>query len=326
SFGQPVTVSVLSNDLAGNGQPATLANVTAPTIVDQPNNGTAVINPDGTITYTPAPGFAGSDTLTYQICSIISPSVCATAQVIFTVPSAPPVANRDDANTAFAQPVTIPVLINDAARGGLTASLTNVTAPLIVEGPDNGTAVVNSTGSITYTPNAGFAGSDTLIYRICDQVNPLLCDSALVVINVGTVVPEANRDNYVTALNTAVQIPVLLNDEARGNQPASLTNVTAPVIVDAPNNGTVTLNADGSITYTPAPGFAGQDSFIYRICDVANTSLCDTALVVVNIGSAAPVANPDVATVAFNQPTTVNVLANDADRNGTVPASLATVT
>ncbi|WP_425576745.1 Ig-like domain-containing protein, partial [Nibrella saemangeumensis] len=235
-------------------------------------------------------------------------------------------ANRDDASTAFAQEVTIPVLVNDAARGGLPASLTNVTAPLITQQPDNGTAVVNSTGSITYTPNAGFAGSDTLIYRICDRVNTLLCDSALVVINVGTVVPEANRDNYVTALNTAVQIPVLLNDEARGNQPASLTNVTAPVIVDQPDSGSLTLNADGSITYTPNSGFAGQDSFIYRICDVVNPALCDTALVVVNIGSAAPVANPDVVAVTFNQPTTVNVLANDADRNGTVPASLATVT
>ncbi|WP_425576729.1 Ig-like domain-containing protein [Nibrella saemangeumensis] len=102
--------------MAGNGQPATLANVTAPTIVDQPNNGSAVVNPDGTITFTPAPGFAGNDTLTYQICSIISPNVCATAQVIFTVPSVPPVANRDDASTAFAQEVTIPVLVNDAAR------------------------------------------------------------------------------------------------------------------------------------------------------------------------------------------------------------------
>ncbi|WP_345245642.1 Ig-like domain-containing protein, partial [Nibrella saemangeumensis] len=325
SFGQPVTVSVLGNDLAGNGQPATLANVTAPTIVDAPANGTAVINPDGTITYTPAPGFAGSDTLTYQICSTVSPNVCATAQVIFTVPSVPPVANRDDATTTFQQPVTVPVLLNDAARGGLPANLTTVTAPLIVDAPDNGTVVVNSTGSITYTPNAGFAGSDTLIYRICDQVNTLLCDSALVVFTVGSEAPVANRDNYTTAFNAPVQIPLLLNDQGRGGLPASLTNVTAPVIVDQPTNGTVTVNADGTLTYTPNFGFAGADSLIYRICDVVNTALCDTALVVINTGSSAPNANTDVATTGFQTPVTIPVLLNDQDRNNQ-PASLTNVT
>ncbi|WP_345245579.1 Ig-like domain-containing protein, partial [Nibrella saemangeumensis] len=325
SFGQPVTVSILNNDLAGNGQPASLTNVTAPVIVDQPNNGTAVINPDGTITYTPAFGFAGSDTLTYQICSTISPNVCATAQVIFNVPSAPPTANRDNVSTSFQQPVTVPILFNDTDRAGQPANLTNVTAPIIVEGPDNGTAVINSTGTLTYTPNAGFAGSDTLFYRICDPVNPLLCDSALVVFNVGSVAPVADRDNYTTAFNTPVQIPVLLNDDARGGLPASLTNVTAPVLVSQPTSGNVVVNADGTFTYTPNTGFAGADQFIYRICDVVNQSLCDTALVVVNVGSQAPRANADVATVVFNQPTTVNVLANDADRTGNIPATLATV-
>ncbi|GAA4421293.1 hypothetical protein GCM10023187_57080 [Nibrella viscosa] len=326
SFGQPVTVSLLNNDLAGNGQPANLTNVTAPTIVAQPNNGTAVINPDGTVTYTPAFGFAGNDTLTYQICSTISPSVCATAQVIFRVPSAPPTANRDNVTTLFQQPVTVPILLNDTDRAGRPASLTNVTAPIIVGPPSNGTAVVNSTGTITYTPNAGFAGNDTLFYRICDPVNTLLCDSALVVFNVGTVAPVANRDNYTTALNTAIQIPVLLNDQARGNQPASLTNVTLPVLVAQPGGGTVVVNADGTITYTPNFGFAGADQFIYRICDRVNTSLCDTALVVVNVGSAAPRANPDLVTTAFNTSLAINVLANDSDRNGTIPATLTTVT
>ncbi|GAA4451064.1 hypothetical protein GCM10023189_12530 [Nibrella saemangeumensis] len=325
SFGQPVTVSVLGNDLAGNGQPASLTNVTAPVIVDQPNNGTAVINPDGTITYTPAFGFAGSDTLTYQICSTISPNVCATAQVVFSVPSAPPTANLDVASIGFQQSVTVPVLLNDTDRAGRPANLSTVTAPIILDQPNNGTAVVNSTGTITYTPNAGFAGSDTLIYRICDVVNPLLCDSALVVFNVGSVAPVADRDNYTTAFNTPVQIPVLLNDEARGGLPASLTNVTAPVLVSQPTSGNVVVNADGTFTYTPNTGFAGADQFIYRICDVVNQSLCDTALVVVNVGSQAPRANADVATVVFNQPTTVNVLANDADRTGNIPATLATV-
>ncbi|WP_345271634.1 Ig-like domain-containing protein, partial [Nibrella viscosa] len=325
-LGQPVTIALLGNDLAGNGQPASLTNVTVPVVVSGPANGTAVVNPDGTLTYTPALGFAGSDTLVYRICSIISPSVCDTARVIINVPSAPPTANRDNGSTAFQQPVTLLVLGNDTDRAGRPASLSTVTLPLITRQPSNGTAVTNSTGTITYTPNAGFAGSDSLIYRICDRVNTSLCDTALLVVNVGSVAPVANRDNYTTAFNQPVQIPVLLNDQARGTLPASLTNVTAPSIVTQPVNGSLALNANGTITYTPNAGFAGADQFIYRICDQVNTGLCDTALVVVNVGSQAPVANPDVVAVAFNQPVTVNVLANDADRNGTVPATLATVT
>ncbi|WP_345245640.1 Ig-like domain-containing protein, partial [Nibrella saemangeumensis] len=325
TLGQPTTVTIFANDLGGNGEPASLTNVTVPTIVDQPNNGTVVVNSDGSITYTPAFGFAGSDTLTYQICSTISPTVCSTALVVFTIPSAPPTANRDNATTTFQQPVTIPILTNDTDRVGRPATLTNVTAPIIVEGPDNGTAVINSTGTLTYTPNAGFAGSDTLFYRICDPVNTLLCDSALVVINVGSAAPTANRDNYTTALNTAVQLPVLLNDLNRAGLPANTTNVTAPVIVTQPTNGSLTLNANGVFTYTPNSGFAGADQFVYRICDVVNTTLCDTALVVVNVGSAAPSANPDAATVGFNQPATVTVLTNDLDRNGQL-ATLTNVT
>ncbi|WP_345270197.1 beta strand repeat-containing protein, partial [Nibrella viscosa] len=325
-FNQNVTVNILANDLNRSGQPANLTNVTAPVIVSQPRNGTAVINADRTLTYNPNDTFAGRDTLIYRICDVVDPTLCDTALVVINVQSAPPVANRDNVTTAFNQAVTVPVLTNDRDKANQPASLTNVTAPFISRPPSNGTAVVNSTGSISYTPNAGFAGSDSLIYRICDRVNTSLCDTALVVFNVGSAAPTANRDNYTTALNTAVQIPVLLNDLNRSGQPANLTNVTAPVVSTQPSNGTAVVNPDGSITYTPAFGFAGADQFIYRICDVVNTALCDTALVVVNVGSAAPRANPDVATVTFNQPVTVNVLANDADRNGTVPATLATVT
>ena len=54
---------------------------------------------DGTITYAPTPGFTGTDTFDYQICSTVSPSVCATATVTIDVaatPNQPPVVGDGD--------------------------------------------------------------------------------------------------------------------------------------------------------------------------------------------------------------------------------------
>ncbi|WP_460963793.1 Ig-like domain-containing protein, partial [Spirosoma litoris] len=80
--GTPVTIPVLTND-TDNGSPATTSNVTLPTIVTPPSasQGTAVVNSDGTITFTPAPGFSGSSTFTYSICDKTTPTNCATATV-----------------------------------------------------------------------------------------------------------------------------------------------------------------------------------------------------------------------------------------------------
>src|SRR5690606_28167827 len=69
-------------------------------------------------------------------------------------------------------PATGNVLTNDSDTEGdaLTASL--VTAPV------NGTVVLNADGSFTYTPNANYVGPDSLIYQVCDNGTPSLCDTA----------------------------------------------------------------------------------------------------------------------------------------------------
>ncbi len=89
----------------------------------------------------------------------------------------------------------------------------------------------------------------------------------------------ANPDNYTLAYNQPRSLTVLTNDVDRAGAPANLTNVTAPTIVAQPTKGTLTVNANRTITYTPNPGSAGPDSFIYQLCDVVNPSLCDTARV-----------------------------------------------
>jgi gliding motility-associated-like protein len=88
--------------------------------------------------------------------------------------------------------------------------------------------------------------------------------------------PIAITDNVTTS--GEVVITVLVNDSDPNGD-----NIVVTDIIQNPSNGTVTINVDGTITYTPEEGFTGIDSFIYQICDDGIPSLCDTAVVYVTV-------------------------------------------
>ena len=112
-------------------------------------------------------------------------------------------------------------------------------------------STLNADGTFTYTPTANFTGTDTFTYTATDGA--VDSDTATVTITVTAVndAPVADDDAYNTAERTApspCRAPgVLANDtDADGD------TLTA-VLVAGPANGTLTLNADGSFTYTPTP-------------------------------------------------------------------------
>ncbi len=78
----------------------------------------------------------------------------------------------------------------------------------------------------------------------------------------------ANDDSATTPYQTPVVVPVLDNDTIDGVAPVPVEDVTMS-IETAPGNGTVEINSDGTITYTPNAGFSGTDTFVYRITEVA---------------------------------------------------------
>ncbi|MWW26067.1 Ig-like domain-containing protein, partial [Algibacter lectus] len=301
-------VLVNDNDVEGDNQ-----TVTANT---SPNNGTVTVAPNGDFTYTPNPGFAGTDMFTYTICDDNAEQACDTATVYITVGG---IENTTDAiadinNTFVGQPVTGNVLTNDEDFEGDNQSVTANTQPT------NGSVVVNSDGTYTYTPNPDFTGEDTFEYTICDDGNPQACDTATVYIEVLPVsgpdneAPIANADTTTTPEGTPISIPVIANDFDPDGDAISVTETTTP------DNGTVTLNPDGTITYTPNDGFIGEDTFTYTICDDANPALCDTATVTVTIQ---PTDSPNTTNAnddAFFASTcgslTGNVFVNDNDIEG----------
>jgi VCBS repeat-containing protein len=125
--------------------------------------------------------------------------------------------------------------------------------------------------------------------------------------------PVANNDSYATNEDTTLTIAapgVLANDtDVDGN---SLT----AALVTGPSHGTLTLNANGSFTYTPTLNYNGPDSFTYKANDGNLDSNTATVSITVNTVNDAPVANPDSATVAKNSSVAINALANDSDVDG----------
>ncbi|HET6969404.1 MAG TPA: tandem-95 repeat protein, partial [Ornithinibacter sp.] len=196
--GQAATIDVAANDSDpdGNLAPATV------TVTAGPGSGTALPNGDGTVTYTPAANSNGSDGFTYRICD--TTAGCDTAVVALTVTAVadPPVAVADSASTPASQGVTIDVAANDSDPDGDLAPAT-VT---VTTAPSTGTAVPNGDGTVTYTPAAGFSGSDAFTYRICDAA--AVCATATV-----TVLEAVPYHLSLTDSATLPGIPVTVRDE-----------------------------------------------------------------------------------------------------------------
>jgi hypothetical protein len=94
----------------------------------------------------------------------------------------PPMPIADMTNTFRTTPVNIPVLNNDKTFDGTAATLSNVTSPSVVTSPAFGTVTVRPDGTIDYVANAGFTGTDTFTYSICDKTNLTLCSTTMVTI------------------------------------------------------------------------------------------------------------------------------------------------
>lgn len=294
--GTAVSGNVLTNDTPEGGLTLNTTPTTAPA------HGEVVLQTNGDFTYTPAAGFVGTDTFTYEACDAVP--ACGTAVATITVNSTGPDAIDDEFTMAVNTAVTGNVLTNDTHPNGdtLTVDTTPVTAPT------NGTVVLQANGDFTYTPETDFAGSDSFRYKVCDTAP--LCSEADVAIQVGPG-PNAVDDTFITAVNTAVSDNVVTNDTHPDNK--TLTVDTTPVTT--PTNGTLDLQANGDFTYTPATDFAGSDGFRYKVCDDA--SLCDEADVTIDVMvDPPPTTVNDEGETALNTELKGNVLDNDSDPGG----------
>ena len=222
-----------------------------------------------------------------------------------------PVAGDDTAITPVDTPIDIPVLANDTDDGVLDpATVTVGTAPT------NGTTTVDGgTGIITYTPNPGFSGTDSFTYTVADTVG-FVSNEATVTVTTGNGTPVAVNDGYSADEGATLTIAapgVLSNDSDPNNDPLTAVLNTMPA------HGTLTLQPDGSLTYTPNPGFSGTDSFTYQADD--GQTLSNVATVTLSINGR-PVAGDDTATTTEGTAVGIAVLANDTDDGALNPATV----
>ena len=307
---------VLGNDSDPDGDPLSAV------LGSGPSHGTLTLNANGSFTFTPATDFTGTDSFTYRASDGTLPSNVATVTITVTGVNDVPVAAGDGFSTAEDTVLTVAapgVLGNDSDPDGdpLTAAL--------VTGPSHGSLTLNANGSFSYTPAADFAGSDSFTYRASDGI--LTSNPGTVTISVTGVndVPVAAGDGFSTAEDTVLTVAapgVLGNDADPDGDPLTAALVTGP------SHGSLTLNANGSFSYTPAADFAGSDSFTYRASDGSLTSNPVTVTISVTGVNDVPVAAGDAFSTAEDTALTVaapGVLGDDSDPDGD-PLTAALVT
>lgn len=233
-----------------------------------------------------------------------------------------PEANRDDILTDEDTPIVYDLVANDTDGDG-DLDTNSVT---LLQNATLGTTSI-SNGVLTYTPNAGVSGMDTLIYEICDHTLPTpLCDTALVVVIITQIDdnPVAVFDSYLTVEDSTIIMDVLVNDYDQDNN----IDTSSLTVIQAPSNGSYLILPNGEISYTPAQYFFGLDTLIYEICDLTSpTPLCDTALVVINVITVPdpPVASNDTLAVDEDVTGMINVLTNDTDPDNDIDSSSVTI-
>lgn len=304
TIGQTAVASgnVLANDTDANGDTLTA------TLVSGTQNGSLVLNSDGSYEYTPNDGFTGVDTFTYQVSDgnggYDTAEVCIDVVPDDGTDNNSPVAGKDFNSTQKDVSVSGNVSTNDFDADGdnLTFSLRKSAL--------NGVVALASDGSYTYTPNAGFAGTDTFCYQVEDCNGAIDVVEVCIEVNESTNVIDATDDAYSTKINNDVSGNVLDNDvDPEGDQ----LLVTEMTDVRTSAGGTVTLSSDGSFVFQPASGFVGVDSFVYESSDSAGN--VTTANVTINVEALTDLPVDDSYTAETGQEINGDVTVNDTINN-----------
>jgi len=314
---EDTALTIAAPGVLGNDSDPDSSTLTA-AVVTGPGHGTLTLNPNGAFAYTSAANFNGTDTFTYRANDGTLDSDLATVTITVTAVNDAPVATNDAYSTNEDTPLTVPapgVLDNDTDPDG------NPLTAWVESGTSHGTLTLDANGAFTYAPAADFNGTDTFTYRANDGT--LDSDLATVTITVTAIndAPVATNDAYTTDEDTALTVAapgVLGNDSDLDSSTLTAALVTGPV------HGTLTLNANGSFTYTPAANFNGTDSLTYHASDGSLTSDPATVTITVTAVNDAPTlaVAPGGTCGSNDRSGTINLTVGDAD-GGTLTLSAA---
>ncbi|EGR0151675.1 tandem-95 repeat protein, partial [Vibrio parahaemolyticus] len=292
-----VTIDVLPNDTDADGDKLSIESASVPK-----EQGTVEVV-DGKLVFTPAENFNGDAEITYTVTDGALTDQ-ATVKVTVNAVNDTPVVESNIADQTLAEdftPYTIDLNIAfsdvDNVDGELTFS---------VSGNSNiQVAIVNDIATIT--PTADWNGSETLTFTATVPSG----ESVSQTVNF-TVAPVADivADKATVVEDTPTIIKVLDNDTFE-----STDKVVSLDAENGPKNGTVIVNNDGTVTYTPNDNYVGEDTFTYIVTS-GGVSESTTVSVDVTPENDAPVAKDDTAITDEDTPVTIDVLPNDTDVDG----------
>jgi len=252
-----------------------------------PNHGTVSIS-GKVVTYTPVAGYYGSDSYTYTATSSGGTSLPATVNVTVATPPAPTVSAK-----SVAIPFNSPGTAIDLAPniGGVATTLA------VASGPSRG-SVSTSGRIVTYTPTAGYIGSDSFTYTATGPGGTSA--PATVTLNVET--PAAP-----TVASPSVAVPYNSPGTAINLAPG-ITGIATSIAVTAhPAHGAVSVSGQ-VVTYTPAAGYHGPDRFTYTATGPGGTSATGTVTLTI--------APPSATTAAVTTTGAVTVRVTSEGRSG----------
>jgi hypothetical protein len=246
-----------------------------------PSDGSVSMSPDGSFTYTPDSGFSGYDSFTYTITDAVGQTSRGTVDIDVT-----PVAPDQTFDTPFEAAINVNVLSQDLGSG--------LSAQGVITAPSGSQWSLDAAGDLSYTPAAGFAGPAVFTYDFVDSSGQVA--TGTVTFDVGE--PAAPLA-HVLELTGYADEPITAG---AGGLLSGATGYALQVVSSTdPSDGTVSVNPDGSFSYTPDEGFSGYDTFTYTIEDgFGRTSTADVEVEVI------PTVEAGGATTAYDTPLSVS--------------------
>ena len=226
----------------------------------------------GYYSYIPEDGYVGDDTFTYVARSVQSVGsesdpVVVTITMTNTAPAAEAITATTHMGVIYAG--TVANNISDPENDPLTTALAT--------GPGHGTLMMNSDGTYGYKPQAGYVGDDTFTYSVTDGEIGAEPVQAVVTVTMTNTPPTPDADVAAATQGVPVVINVLANDSDPEGDPLKVSSFTYT------GAGTVAINANNTLTYTPGKNFIGQESFSYSVTDnqIGGTPVATTVMVTV---------------------------------------------
>ncbi|MFW9766347.1 tandem-95 repeat protein [Vibrio parahaemolyticus] len=292
-----VTIDVLTNDTDVDGDTLSIQSASVPS-----DQGTVEIV-DGKLVFTPVENFNGDAEITYTVTDGALTDQ-ATVKVTVNALNDTPEVESNIADQTLAEDFT-PYTIDlntafsdvDNVDGELTFS---------VSGNSNVNVSIEN-GIATISPTADWNGSEILTFTATDPSGESVSQTVNFTV---TPVADIEADKTTVVEDTPTIIKVLGNDTFEGDD-----KVVSLDTNNGPANGTVSVNPDGSVTYTPNENYHGADSFTYIVTS-GGVSESTTVNVDVTPVNDAPVAKADTAVTDEDTPVTIDVLPNDTDVDG----------